>query len=137
MNSRAIPREKFNFGHIFHAGEDEMERNNWANQNSQRIIELKEEEEEEEEEEDLNIRFMKIRAVRAELFLCGRADDEPVSRVSQFSKRIQYHTLNTFSTLWYRLLYTVSPSSLHEGTHNLGTRCRWVVNFTPRLLYPP
>jgi hypothetical protein len=34
------------------AGEEEMERNNWASQNSQRLVELKEEEEEEEEEEE-------------------------------------------------------------------------------------
>jgi len=34
------------------AGEEAMERNNWASQNSQRVVELKEKEEEEEEEDD-------------------------------------------------------------------------------------
>jgi hypothetical protein len=35
------------------AGEEAMERNNWASQNSQRVVELKEEKEEEEEEDVL------------------------------------------------------------------------------------
>jgi len=30
---------------VWHAGEEAMERNNWASQNSQRVVELKEEEE--------------------------------------------------------------------------------------------
>jgi hypothetical protein len=39
------------------AVEEAMERNNWARQNSQRVVELKEEEEEEEEEGKKNLRL--------------------------------------------------------------------------------